>query len=576
MSRRFCTVMCALLLWTSLSGADDGYRRYTAMTEILRNLERAHPELVQLESIGRTMRGRELWIIRLTNERSDNPEQKSGLFLGGTLEGNHLVGCEIILRTAEMLLSRYGQDSTVTALLDDHTLYLAPRINPDAAEHFFGKVRSEQVKNFVPFDDDHDGLDDEDPPEDLNGDGVITLMRFHSPEGTFMPDASDDRLLKQADPAKGERGIFKIISEGIDNDGDGEINEDGIGGVNINRNFPHRYPYFQADAGIHMASESETRALLDFMMAHRNIGIVVCYSHHDNLIDPPKSQQLKPEAVSAEDRSTGNRFRRDRKPATSILASDLPYFQSMSELYRDATGIMTSKNKKYIQPPGGSFTEWAYFQYGVLSGTTPLWCRPPTVSGADTMKAGGRKSERSEETSIDIEWIRWIEDKRLGEGFAPWQEFDHPDLGRVEIGGFTPYTKTNPPPELLHGLAEKHTDFVIKLSEFLPRLVLKNVIVDQEADQLFRIEATLINAGLLPTALEHAVRARAVKPVLIKLEGEDIELMGGKHLIFLDTLAGSGKGETMQWMVHAKRGAVVTLSITSEKAGSIRRRLNLR
>ena len=82
-----------------------------------------------------------------------------------------------------------------------------------------------------------------------------------------MIDPADERALKRADATKGESGAYKVYFEGIDNDGDGFINEDGPGGVDLNRNFQHAYPYWQGDAGPHMVSEVETRAIMDFAIA---------------------------------------------------------------------------------------------------------------------------------------------------------------------------------------------------------------------------------------------------------------------------------------------------------------------
>ena len=97
----------------------------------------------------------------------------------------------------------------------------------------------------------------------------------------------DPRLMRRADPQKGERGGYAIYWEGTDNDGDGFYNEDPAGGIDINRNFQHQYPYYQPDAGPHMVSEAETRGVLDYMLGRRNIAAVLTFGESDNLIAPP-------------------------------------------------------------------------------------------------------------------------------------------------------------------------------------------------------------------------------------------------------------------------------------------------
>ena len=159
---------------------------------------------------------------------------------------------------------RYRSNAKVKQRLDNSVFYIVPRVNPDGAEAMWAAVKwARRTKR--PLDDDNDGRMDEDGPEDLNKDGVITVMRVKEPDGDYMIDPEEPRLMRRADPKKGERGRLRSTWEGIDNDGDGFINEDGAGGVDINRNFMHEYPYYKPEAGLYMVSEAETRAVLAFM-----------------------------------------------------------------------------------------------------------------------------------------------------------------------------------------------------------------------------------------------------------------------------------------------------------------------
>ncbi len=151
----------------------------------------------------------------------------------------------------------------------------------------FAPLKTGRKTNASKIDNDNDGRIDEDGPEDLNKDGVISMMRVKDPLGPYMIHPDDPRLLRRADAQKGERGGYAVYWEGTDNDGDGFYNEDGAGGVDINRNFQHQYPYYQVDAGPHMASEAETRGVLDYMLARRNIAAVLTFGESDNLIAPP-------------------------------------------------------------------------------------------------------------------------------------------------------------------------------------------------------------------------------------------------------------------------------------------------
>ena len=174
----------------------------------------------------------------------------------------------------DALTKGYATDAAIKQRLDTGVIYVVPRVNADGAELMFAPVKALRRTNATPFDADNDGRIDEDGPEDLNKDGVITLMRVKDPKGPYMVSPDDPRLMKRADPAKGESGGWALYWEGLDKDNDGFIAEDGPGGVDINRNFMHQYPYYEPDAGRYMVSEAETRAMLEFMLKHRNIAAI--------------------------------------------------------------------------------------------------------------------------------------------------------------------------------------------------------------------------------------------------------------------------------------------------------------
>ena len=217
-------------------------------------------------------------------------DARPALLVAANFEGDQLIGSELALYLARHLASSYAADAQVKKLLDEHAVYILPRVNPDGAEQMFGKVKSFRRTNARKFDDDNDGRVDEDGPEDLNGDGFISVMRVKDPKGPYMAHPDDARLLRRADAQRGEAGGWSVYWEGTDNDGDGFVNEDGPGGVDLNRNFQHRYPYYTPDAGPHMVSEPETRAVMDYILKKRNVAAILTYGASDNLITAPTRQ----------------------------------------------------------------------------------------------------------------------------------------------------------------------------------------------------------------------------------------------------------------------------------------------
>ncbi len=244
-----------------------------------------------------------------------------------------------------------------------------------------------------------------------------------------MVHPDDPRLLRRADAAKGEAGGYSVHWEGIDNDGDGFINEDGPGGVDLNRNFQHQYPYYTADAGPHMVSEPESRGMLEYVLARRNIAAILTFGESDNLIAPPTATGALAPASTVDliafandsiagARTTG-RFQAPQgfgggrgfggggggggrgaaaaapggrgggrgvtPPATTVATTDVEYFRTISDRYRQLTGL---RAVPATRTPGGAFFEYGYYQFGVPSFSTPGWGIGAAAEGAAPGRGG--------------------------------------------------------------------------------------------------------------------------------------------------------------------------------------------
>jgi hypothetical protein len=404
----------ALALPGSGRAQATSYLDFDQLTRQLRSLVNGS-DMARMSSVGTSIEGREIWVVEIGNPSGKPLGERPAVLVVGNLEGDHLVGSALALETIRYFLDGTQENAEIGTILDEQVIYVFPRVNPDGAEAMFASVKRERARNARPYDDDNDGRIDEDGPEDLNGDGFITVMRVLDTSGDYMTDTADARLMKKADPTKGEQGEYKLYWEGTDSDGDGFLNEDGPGGVDLNRNFQHAYPYWQRDAGPHMVSEPESRALMDFVIAHRNIGAILAFGRTDNLVTPPDSRGNLADAstldlptfadaanaeifevgVFAAQRPSGFRFffggggggsgfrgaqpGRDndpssgRRPATTFNTADLEYFKAVSEAYKSITGI---ESVGIHRTPEGAFFQYGHFQFGVPSFSTPGWGLP--------------------------------------------------------------------------------------------------------------------------------------------------------------------------------------------------------
>jgi len=637
------TALLAIIGWLAVAptGAADTtkYHTHAELSAALKTLATAYPSLATLVSIGKSAEGRDIWAIEIANTSGTPVDQRPGLLIAANFEGDHVVGSELAVYLADYLLTSYATDAAVKQRLDNHVFYIVPRVNPDGAELMFAPVKTGRRTNGTKFDADNDGRIDEDGPEDLNKDGFITVMRVKDPKGPYMMHPDDARLMKRADPAKGETGGYAIYWEGTDKDGDGFIAEDGPGGTDINRNFMHQYPYYQTDSGRYMVSESETRAMLDYVLKHRNIAAMLTFGESDNLISARAGAANPINLLDFAERSVVNARRvgifadvsggfgrggrgggggggRGEQPAaaatagrgggggaiaaTTVNAGDAEYINAIVAKYRELTGL---RNAGYTRAPAGAFYEYGYFQYGIPSFSTPGWGLPgagrPAGAGAPGgdagrggaapagmtagaaagagrgrggagggMMAGGGGSEADFAEGIDLRLLQWMDGEKI-DGFVKWMPFKHPTLGDVEIGGFKPYTTTNPPVAKIADLGASHAKFVLYLTSIFAKVKIAKVEATALGGGIYRIKADVENTGYLPTTMAQGVVARSVKPIMVQLGvPPDSIITGNEKTNSINTLAGTGTRQSFEWVIKGKPAQAITLKVVSQKSGT--------
>jgi len=210
----------------------DSYYTYEQVVEALKVLHNAFPNLTELEMLGKSEEEREIYALTINNPKTGKALSKPGVYVDGNIHGNEIQAGEVGLYLANELLTKYGKNEKITKLVDKNAFYLIPVVNVDGRYHFFNDPNTPSTNRGLrrPKDDDRDGLFDEDFPDDLDGDGSITQMRIKDPFCNYKTDPEDPRLMIMVKP--GEKGEWTILgSEGIDNDGDGRVNEDSEGYV---------------------------------------------------------------------------------------------------------------------------------------------------------------------------------------------------------------------------------------------------------------------------------------------------------------------------------------------------------
>ncbi len=565
--------------------AVEGYASFETLRVQLEQIARS--PLAKLSTLGRTREGREVFLLTIGKGKVDD---RPGVLVIGGLDATQLYGSELAVRVARQLVERAESDEETARLLERVTFYVIPRASPDACEFFFIRPFEERTTNTRPTDIDNDGRVDEDPPGDINGDGWITAMRVEEPAGRYMEHPEDPRVMILADPQKGERGRWSLHVEGVDEDGDGQLSEDPIGGVAFDRNFTFRYPYFAPDAGLFQVSEPETQAVADFAFERRNIAVVFTFTAQDNLFHVPKSESSEKQG----------------KIKTKLLAADAPHLERMAELYRELHGGSDAP-----PPPEGrgSVSDWAYFHYGRWSLAARAWWIPPAEpaepesdaaaeeppdedpASEDRTDSDAPDEPANDEPTVaktpsddprgrdDLRALAWFDREGI-DGFVPWQPIEHPDFPdrRVEVGGFKPYRRTNPPMRELDGLDGKHVEFLCRVAGMLPELRIAELKAESLGGDVWRVSATVVNDGELPTFPQMGEISKQTQPVQIAIDLPDgASLVTGHPRRRLPTLAGHGGHATETWLVRLAPDARRRLRVRvwAPAVGQVRRTVSL-
>jgi len=555
------------------NGSVDWNRYYTAAEteQILREFHELYPELTELYSIGESFQGRELWVMEVTAETTGAASEKPAMYLDGGIHSGELTGSQVALYALGQLLTRYGWDQEMTELLEKYAFYVRPKFNPDGSD--LALIQDQSLRSTVhPWDEDEDGSADEDPAEDLDGDGWITDMRIPDPEGGWYSHPQDDRIMVRVSGGRGGGAVaveipdgvqrYQVVREGVDNDGDGRVNEDGIGGIDMNRNFPRNWEpeHLQGGAGPFPLSEPETYATVKFLDSHRNI-VSIVHGHT----------------------SGGFVYRLPSASAPSLFPpNDLALIEHLGQPYTETTGrpvrpsATHPTNHRY-----GTLITFAFWDHGIV-GWVPEYS-PGREAWAEDYDGDG---------SIDpLEEMRFNDEELGGRYFSPWQLFEHPEHGTVEIGGWhSKFWGQNPPAEFLEEECEAQLPWILYLIRQAPRLVLDGPTVTALGAGQFRVRATLTNDGFLPTSLtgrgavgqetgSGLVRNPIVRPPAVSLGLQGAELIEGSGRVQLGHLRGTGPfltdigmpSETVEWIVQAQEGtAYVQVTGRSDKAGVVR------
>ncbi len=516
----------------------DRYYQLDEIAAALKALRSAYPELTVLEEVGRSDEGRSIYAMTINNPKTGAPLEKPGIYIDGNIHGNEIQGGDISLYLLDYVLGNYGRNKEITELVDRICFYVVPVVNADGRYHFMTDANTPASSRSlrIPTDDDRDGLVDEDFPDDIDGDGNICQMRIKDPFGRLKTDPEDSRLMMAVKP--GEKGEWTLLgNEGIDNDGDGQVNEDGEGYVDGNRNWGFDWvpSYVQNGSGEYPFSGAGTKALAEWLLTKTNI----CFgwSFHNS----------------------GGMYLRgpSRKGLGELPAADVAVYDYVGKQAERITPgyryLITWKDLYTVQ---GDSVEWLtqiMGAYGFVGEVFQVQTEAFTGSSEKPMETESkRESDAAPSRGItDRERIKFNDQLAQGELFKPWTAFKHPTYGDIEIGGWVKMSSRLSAPFMIKDLVHRNAMVVLFSAKHLPEVSLEVTEVLAIGKNLYRVRTRLANPRAVPTMSALAQKVNLYPKDMLSVSGEKAKAVAGGVLtdIYLDKVAYKKDKPEIQFLV---------------------------
>jgi hypothetical protein len=473
------------------------FHDYKEATEILQELAKTFPQHAKLVSLGPTYGKREMWLLTIGDVDGD-ADSKPAYWIDGGIHANEIQASEVVLYTAWYLCEMKGRSDFVDRLLKERTFYLVPMMSPDSRDaHFYEPNTTHSPRGGQrPVDDDRDGLVDEDKPDDLDGDGQITQMRVKDPNGRFKPHADFPQLMIRV--KDGEKGEYRLLgSEGFDNDGDGDVNEDADGYYDPNRDWAWDWQprYVQGGAHRYPFSVPENRLVADFIKTRPNIGGSQSFHNAGGMI--LRGPGEKGRDYDGADVGVYNVLGRQGEK----LLPGYRYMHTGNDLYEVFGGEI----------------DWWHESRGAFAFTNELFSAFNYFRSAEHGGFFG-----SEETQQLFNKYLLFE-----EGVVPWKEVDHPQYGKIEVGGATKNWIRQPPSFLLEEECHRNMAFSLYCADQLPLVKVQRIDVKDLGGDIREVTAVIENDRVCPTHSIADVKRKITPPDEVTITGDGVKVLLG-------------------------------------------------
>lgn len=106
------------------------YHTYAELRSWAATLATNYPAIVKFDSIGPSVQGRWIWVLRITDNPESDEIEPEFVYIS-TMHGDEPVGTELLVWFCDSLTQKYGVSSRITNLVNSVDLWVIPLMNPD-------------------------------------------------------------------------------------------------------------------------------------------------------------------------------------------------------------------------------------------------------------------------------------------------------------------------------------------------------------------------------------------------------------------------------------------------------------
>jgi hypothetical protein len=420
----------------------------------LLRLEKAWPKFLKYSSLGKSHGGRDLMLMTINNPDTGAEMAKPAMYVEANVHGNEIQGAEVSLYTVWYLMEHYDRIPQIKKLVDERVFYIVPTVK------------------YVPG------------------------------KGTLRVSSRDKRLMEPVPP--GETGDWVVLgSEGLDNDGDGRVNEDPVGGYDGNRNWASNWQpnYIQGGAMDYPFQLPEARAINDFLMAHPNIAGVQSYHNSGGMILRGPGAEWQGEYPRADVTVYDELGRQGERM--------LPYYRYLVIW----SGLYTVH---------GGFIDWTNDGLGMLSFSNELWNGGQYFNSPALVEQQRNPDSPIAGRTADLYFDDFLE---FGDQYVEWAPYDHPQFGKVEMGGWKKTQGRVPPRFMNEELCHRNMAFSLYQTDEMPLMKAGEATAEALGGGVHRVRVEFTNPKLTPTILAKAAQNNVVRPDLVTVSGQGVSVL---------------------------------------------------